>query len=287
MDYPYLYETHLHTTEASACARSAAADYVALYLARGYSGIFVTDHFLWGNTNISRSLPWREQVERFCLGYEHARQAGEPLGLSVFFGMEAGFDGDEFLLYGIDKQWLLRHPDMSQWSRTRLFHEVDAVGGLVVQAHPFRERDYLSQICLYPRCCHAVEAVNSGNEPEFDARAAAYAAHWKLPVTAGSDIHACSGSRFRGMTAMAFSRRLESADAFVRAVRSEGGYTLPDFAARTGAPFRWPPELPVYLYGEEETPLPATRERIFGAQSAPCAADAEKTGFGMDRQDLF
>ena len=264
MDYPYLYETHLHTTEASACARSAAADYVEYYLAHGYRGLFVTDHFLWGNTCISRSLPWAEQIDRFCRGYEHACAAARGRDFSVFFGMEAGFDDDEFLLYGITRDWLLAHPDMPQWSRARLFAEVDAIGGLVVQAHPFRERDYLSEIHLYPRCCHAVEAVNSGNDPAFDARAAAYAAHWGLPMTAGSDIHATSGARFHGRTAMAFARPLRDAGDFVRAVRTGSGYVLPALAERTA---HWPehgPELPVRLYDGQEMPLPPTAQNLYG-----------------------
>lgn len=264
MDYPYLYETHLHTTEASACARASGAEYIDFYLERGYTGIIVTDHFLAGNTCIRRSLPWAEQIELFCRGYENTRAAGEAGGLDVFFGMEAGFDGDEFLLYGISKQWLLEHPDMPWWSRSRMFDEVDAIGGLVVQAHPFRERAYLSQILLYPCCCHAVEVVNSGNEPAFDARAAAYAAHWDLPMTGGSDAHALSGPRYYGNTAMAFHQKLQSIDDFVRAVRLNSGYTLPDFAARTARIEPLQPSLPIYLYGEQETPLAATLEAIYG-----------------------
>lgn len=264
MEYPYLYETHLHTAEASACAYASGADYIDFYLERGYTGIIVTDHFLAGNTCISRALPWEEQVEQFCRGYEHARAAGEQKGLDVFFGMEAGFDGDEFLLYGITKEWMLRHPDMPQWSRSRLFAEVDAIGGLVVQAHPFRERAYLSHILLYPRCCHAVEAVNCGNEQPFDTRAAVYAAHWGLPMTGGSDAHSLSGPRYYGTTSMAFAQKLNSIDEFVRAVRQNTGYCMPDFAERTAQTAPLQPNLPIFLYDEHEQPLAPTAEAVFG-----------------------
>ena len=40
----YIYETHLHTSEGSACGRSKAADIVHAYKAAGYTGIIITDH---------------------------------------------------------------------------------------------------------------------------------------------------------------------------------------------------------------------------------------------------
>ena len=42
----YRYETHLHTSEASACAVFSAVEQVRSYKAAGYDGIIVTDHFL-------------------------------------------------------------------------------------------------------------------------------------------------------------------------------------------------------------------------------------------------
>ena len=60
----YRYETHCHTLYASACSSLDAETMVALYLANGYDGIVVTDHFFNGNTAISPSLGWKERVTR-------------------------------------------------------------------------------------------------------------------------------------------------------------------------------------------------------------------------------
>ena len=46
----YLYETHMHTSEASACAGSTGAQMARAYKEAGYTGIIVTDHFFYGNT---------------------------------------------------------------------------------------------------------------------------------------------------------------------------------------------------------------------------------------------
>ena len=56
----YRYELHCHTAKVSACSRLSAREMVDLYLANGYDGIFVTDHFLNGNTTVDKSLPYRD-----------------------------------------------------------------------------------------------------------------------------------------------------------------------------------------------------------------------------------
>ena len=56
----YLYETHLHTSFASACANSKGSEYIRLYKELGYSGMIVTDHFYRGHTSILRGLPRKE-----------------------------------------------------------------------------------------------------------------------------------------------------------------------------------------------------------------------------------
>ena len=49
------------------------------YQKAGYAGIVVTDHFFYGNTAADRSLPWKDWVEQFCKGYEHAKEHGLPI----------------------------------------------------------------------------------------------------------------------------------------------------------------------------------------------------------------
>ena len=108
----YLYETHLHTSEGSACASNTGAEMVRAYKKAGYTGLIVTDHFFYGNTAIDRKLPWEEWVTAFCKGYENAKEEGDRIGLQVFFGWESGYEGTEFLIYGLDKEWLLQHPEI-------------------------------------------------------------------------------------------------------------------------------------------------------------------------------
>ena len=226
---PYLYETHLHTEEGSACGKSGGREYIPRYLDLGYTGIIITDHFYRGNCAVNRRLPWEKWVQKFCLGYENAREEGERRGLDVFFGWEETFDGDDYLVYGLDKEWLLEHPESSRWSRKQQFDEVKRYGGCVVQAHPFRQYYYIYRIHLSTGCVDAVEAANAGNESAFDALAWTYAKKFSLPVTAGSDIHLAADVRSETVFGVYLDKRMESIENYVDAVRSNaiGGLKVP------------------------------------------------------------
>lgn len=192
---PYRYETHMHTAEGSGCASATGAEMARAHKEKGWSGIFVTDHFFNGNTAVPRELPWQERVELFCKGYENALEEGKKIGIDVFFGFEYCYQAADFLVYNLDKQWLLGHEDIDRWPPREAFAQMREDGGFIVHAHPFRERNYINHIHLFPRDVDGVEAVNGGQiqYPEMNERAALYAKMYDLPVTAGSDSHHLSG----------------------------------------------------------------------------------------------
>ncbi len=230
-EYPYLYETHLHTIEGSACAHFTGKEMARSCKEYGYTGIFVTDHNWGGNTAVNRKLSWEEWVNQFCKGYESAKEEGDKIGLDVFFGYEAGYAGTEFLLYGIDKEWMLAHPALRTADVEEQYKLVKEKGGMVIHAHPYREEDYIPEIRLFPQWVDGVEAVNAmhsnsrsfaHNEPRFDVSAIAYAKENKLPMTAGSDIH------FTDLLGggVAFKRKLTSGADYVKAILSGEDYVL-------------------------------------------------------------
>lgn len=194
----YLYETHLHTCEASACAVSTGAELARAYHAAGYTGIIVTNHFFYGNTCVDRRLPWDAWVDAFCLGYENAKDEGDKLGLQVFFGWESGYRGTEFLVYGLDKVWLKAHPEIRDCSVEEQYALVHKDGGIVCHAHPFREEAYIPEIRLFPAHVDAVEGFNAAHtspaslhhkNAAYNERALRYAREHNKPVLAGSDQH--------------------------------------------------------------------------------------------------
>ncbi len=193
----FRYETHLHTAETSKCAKSPGAEFAKFYKARGYAGIFVTDHFLNGNTTVPPELPWEKRITDFCRGYEVTAAQGARIGLHVFFAWEYSDAHGHFLTYGLGKEWLLDHSDLLMWDGLDYFDRVHADGGMIVHAHPFREK--VDIVHLIPGRTDAVEIVNAGRPDDANRHAADYARSFGLPETAGSDIHAVGRPRQCGI----------------------------------------------------------------------------------------
>lgn len=184
------WETHLHTQEGSACAGASAADMARGCKAAGYDGMFVTDHFYHGNTCVDRDLPWEEWARQFCLGYYHAKEAGDAIGLRVCFGWEYSWNGCDFLTYGLSPEWLRAHPETISVTPTEYMKLIRQAGGCIVHAHPFRQEWYVEAIKLVPDLVDAVEVYNGGNrQPVYNDNALWYAEQFSLPKTSGSDTH--------------------------------------------------------------------------------------------------
>lgn len=230
-NYPYLYETHLHTCQGSKCAKSTGREMAKAAKEAGYAGIFVTDHNWYGNCAVDNTLPWEEFVAEFKKGYEDAKAWGDANDFAVFFGYEAGYGGPEFLIYGITPEWLLTHPEIKDASIEDQYRLVHEAGGMVIQAHPYREAWYISEVQVFPDWVDGVEGVNaahsntkstSHNNPLYDRRAIAYAAKYNLPMIAGSDIHT---TELLG-GGVAFSHKLSSGEDYCRAILSGEDYLL-------------------------------------------------------------
>ena len=231
LNFPYLYDCHVHTSEGSACGKNTGSEMAQAYKAAGYSGIVITDHFYYGNTAIDRDLPWPIWVDHFSKGYENAKATGLKIGLQVFFGWEACYEGTEFLIYGLSPSWLLAHPEIKNATISEQFHLIKKDGGLVIQAHPFREESYIDAMRLFPDLVDGIEVLNATHSnphslfhynPHFDKEAAQYAKAHHFLLTAGSDMH--NTDLLGG--GIAFSHPLQNEKDFVKAITSKETYLL-------------------------------------------------------------
>lgn len=215
----FLYETHLHTKQGSACAKNTGREMAIAHKEAGYTGIIVTDHFFYGNTAVDRDLPWQDWVHEYCSGYRDAKAISKELDLDVFFGWESGYNGPEFLVYGLDEDWLMNHPEIKDATVKEQHKLVHEAGGIVFQAHPYREEWYIPEVLLFPDDVDGIEVFNASNKwtdgkDLFNERAAKYALEHDFPVTCGSDIH----SNVPMMSGTAFNRRLTSIQDFIELV---------------------------------------------------------------------
>lgn len=215
----FLYETHCHTSQASACGKVTGEELARFYKQQGYDGIIVTDHFFNGNTCIDQSLDWETKCSLYCSGYRDAKRVGDEIGLTVMFGIEYSYLGTDLLTYGVDEAWLKAHPEVMEIDVLDYIRLVKESGGMIVHAHPFREASYIDTIRLYPYDVDAVEAFNAGNhDPEYDRRANWYAESYGLIKTAGTDRHDTVG---KSWAATVFEERVTDISDYIRLVKAD------------------------------------------------------------------
>ena len=185
----YRYETHLHTSPVSKCARKTVRENVEYYKSAGYAGIFITNHFIDGNMDGDRASAYEERINLFFSDYEEGVRVGRELKFPVFCGIEMSYGGTDFLVYGLDKAWFLAHPEINGMRKTEELTLMMAEGALIIQAHPFREASYIDHIRLFPRHVHGVEIYNANRTDFENAMAEQYAQNYGLLPFAGSDNH--------------------------------------------------------------------------------------------------
>lgn len=216
-------ETHLHTLYTSACAIISAEQIVEGYLAAGYSGLIVTDHFsrdTFRHLNMDTTAG-QDKVEAFLTGYRMVRQEGEKRGLKVYRGAEVRFDGrwNDYLLYGFSDE-LLRDPEAVFTMGVEAFYKkCRAEGALLIHAHPYRNGGSPTTAAALD----GVEVCNANyDHEERNDLALAFARKYGLIQTAGSDCH---GPKQVGMGGIAVERLPEDERGLVALLRS-GNYQV-------------------------------------------------------------
>lgn len=185
-DKKYFYETHLHTYPVSACAKVGVRESLEFYKNEGYAGVFVTNHFLDGNINIDRSLPYEDRLRFYFSDYEEALAIGKEIGIDVFLGVEMSDWGTDFLIYGLDAEWYFAHPEIEGMDRVEQLKLLASEGALIIHAHPFRGYDCMK---LFPKHVHGVETYNACRTDFENAMAEQYAMNYNLIPFAGTDNH--------------------------------------------------------------------------------------------------
>lgn len=185
----YKYETHLHTYPVSKCGKASVYESLDFYKQQGYDGVFITNHFLDGNINIDSKASYEEKIEFYFSDYEKGVEYGKTIGLKVFVGVELSYKGTDFLIYGLDKEWYLKNPQIMDMKKSEELEYLKECGALVIQAHPYREAVYIDHIRLFPRHVHGIEVINAARSDSENDMSKVYAEYYGLLEFAGSDNH--------------------------------------------------------------------------------------------------
>lgn len=208
----------MHTLPVSRCARYNVRENLEFYKSLGYDGIFITNHFLDGNINIDKTLPYEEKVEFYFSDYYEALELSKEIGIKVFLGVEISYRGTDFLIYGLDKKWFLAHPEIMDMKKSEELPFLASHGALVVQAHPYRQDRHIDHIRLFPHCIEGVETVNACRTELENRMADIFADAYGFVKTAGSDNHIAS--RLTHLAGMESDTPLADEADFIRRVRN-------------------------------------------------------------------
>lgn len=155
----YLYDPHTHTAETSRCGKLPAAEVVERYARNGFAGLAVTDHlhpeYL---SRIDTQHNWDAAMDHYLSGYHASKKRGDELGLDVILGAELRFpeNDNDYLVYGIDENWLRSNPYICCMSAQEFFDKFgDEV--LIIHAHPYRE----GSAPVQETAIHGAEIINS------------------------------------------------------------------------------------------------------------------------------
>lgn len=198
----YKYQLHTHTAPTSKCGSTRPAELAKALYESGYAGCVLTNHFMHGNTGISRELPWEEFVAPYERDYLECKAEGEKYGLDIIFGIEEGIGGcSEILCYGVTPKMLYDHPELREHSAEVWYRVMNELGVLVIQAHPYRAPDYVTdQKPLSRELIDGIEVYNHSHNPEFNRKAEEYAANTPgLILTSGGDTHTPDSIAFGGI----------------------------------------------------------------------------------------
>lgn len=227
----YKYETHLHTSEASACAQSTAVEMVQAFIRAGYSGFIVTDHFVNSNSTVPQNISWHQKIKLFVRGYENARREGEKYNFNVFFGWEFTHSPycEDYLTYNLGIDFLFRHPEIISMPFKDYCKLVHDHGGILIHAHPYRTAHYIHyepnpKIDLID----GIEVNNGTSDSLYNNNPQAWELARQNPHlirTSGTDIHHVDKT---GIGGIAFKYKITSMKMFVEALKAGDGFLIID-----------------------------------------------------------
>ena len=149
----------------------------------------VTDHlhpeYL---SRIDTQHNWDMVMDHYLSGYHASKKRGDEVGLDVLLGAEFRFpeNDNDYLVYGIDEQWLRSNPYACCMSAQE-FYDKFHNEVLIIHAHPFRA----GSAPVQETAIHGAEIINNNpRHPNNNDQALAMCRrHPEYFRLAGSDTH--------------------------------------------------------------------------------------------------
>lgn len=188
----YKTELHCHSGVVSACGHLSPERIVERYVEQGYTTLVITDHMsrsTFEMGNYGGKDDWNGKIDFFLNSYKLLQQAAAGK-LNILLGMEVRIDkhqATDYLVYGVTEDFLRANTGLLSYHLKDFSNAVRGAGMLLVQAHPFRD----NMVVTPPRYLDGVEVYNGHvrHSAFRNQMAAAWAEHYDLIPTSGSDLH--------------------------------------------------------------------------------------------------
>ncbi len=183
-------ELHVHTSPVSRCAKVDAKSTALHFLNEGYDTIVITNHL--SPVLIERKLPcdpddWNAVIDYYLADYRAAKEAVAGK-MNVLLGAEIRMhkNGNDYLVYGVDEKFYYDIGNFFDKKIDDVAPLVREAGGLVFQAHPFRNNITVTD----PYLLDGIEVFNFsvGHDNRNDI-ACAWAKKFGLIGICGQDYH--------------------------------------------------------------------------------------------------
>ncbi|MBR6771759.1 MAG: PHP domain-containing protein [Clostridia bacterium] len=216
----FKYEMHCHSLPSGGGA--PIEEHIDHLISLGFSGLVITNHFLWGATALDRTMPWNEFVDHYRRDWEEGREYGAKKDFDVLFGVEEHIGGGkEILVYGLTPDFFYANPELADHDLKTYSRLVRAAGGIILQAHPHRVRHYMpdpgpvADLSLLD----GIEVYNATNKAEENEAAEKLAAeNPRFILTGGSDAH---GNTTAGRGGISSPRRIKTGAELVALLSSK------------------------------------------------------------------
>ena len=223
----YKYQMHIHTSPCSKCGRLTPEELCQALASNGYQGGVITNHFYHGNSGIDRSeaTSWEQFVFAYEKDYLECKEAAEKLDIDMIFSIEESVKpGIEILCYGVTPKILYDNPQLINGEIDEWIRVMRQNGVVIIQAHPFREADYIPVPGPLPvELVDGIEVYNRGNSDMMNQSALEMAqAYPHLIRTSSADAHTTEHIPFGGIRTKA---RIRNETDLIRVLRS-GEYEL-------------------------------------------------------------
>ncbi len=211
----YKYDLHMHSCEGSMCSDTPIVDMVRYMHSKGFSGAVITNHFVNGYTRLFNPLTWDEYCNQYIKGYYNGLQVASELDFDLIFGLEEYIGNSrEFLVYGLDPDFICSHPELWHASLAQWREITSSVGAVIVYAHPFRGNNSMPDMSF----ADGVELYNSCNSQEENDKAMETFGKKDLIFTAGGDKHNPPFDYSYGVT---FDRRIRNSAELASALKEK------------------------------------------------------------------